>query len=80
MGLRLRRKKSPSSAPPSPTRLARMSDEDIYLMLETALMGAQQRLSEYRSSPRDMRGAILAWLQTELMAATAASDEMTHRW
>lgn len=79
MGLRLKKTKA-ALVPPEPSRLSRMSDEDIYLMLETALMGAQQRLTEYRGSPRDVRGALLAWLQSELMVAVAAATEMTHRW
>lgn len=80
MGLRLKRKEPMPTAPPSNERLARMSDDDLYLMLESALMNAQQRCSDYRSTPRDSRGAILAWLQTEVAIAAVAAGELTHRW
>lgn len=79
MGLRVKRK-APTPIPLTDAkRLTNLSDGDVFLLLETSLMNAQQRLSEYQVAPRDARGAALAWLHNELVGASVATLELRHR-
>lgn len=79
MGLIGRKNKAKPDEAPSPTRLAKMSNDDIYLLLETSLMSAQQQLTVYRTSPATDKAALLAWIVSNLETATLGCQEMSSR-
>jgi hypothetical protein len=78
MGL-LKRKRKEIPEPPSPTKFQRMPAEDVYLLIETSLMTAQQQLSEYRSTPLDMRASLLSWMTTNVATAELGCQELLVR-
>jgi len=78
MGL-LKRKKNTPPPLPEVTKLQRMPTEDVYLMLEASLMEAQHNLSQFRSTPEDQRGALLAWLQSSSETITLGCKELSQR-
>ena len=78
MGLIGRKKTKPEESP-SPTRLAKMSNDDIYVLLETSLMSAQQQLTVYRTSPASDKAALLNWIISNLETATLGCQEMSNR-
>lgn len=79
MGLISRKNKANNEEPPSPTRLAKMADEDLYLLLETSLMTAQQQLMVYRTSPASDKAALLNWIGSNLETASLGCQEMSSR-
>ena len=79
MGLLSRKKKETPNEPPTLTKLAKMPTEDIYLLMETSLMEAQQYLSKFRSSDEETRGAILAWVQTKVSTLNVGCQELSNR-
>jgi len=79
MGLISRKNKANNEEPPSPTKLAKMSNDDIYLILETSLMSAQQQLTVYRSSPASDKAALLNWISSNLETASLGCQEMSSR-
>jgi hypothetical protein len=79
MGILKRKVTDPT--PIEPTRFSKMSDEEVYMAFETALMETQYALSEYRKTSRDgdMRAGILKWLDTGLITARTACQELISR-
>lgn len=79
MGLRLKRSVSEVTETPAPSKLAGMHSDDLYLFLESTLMGAQQRLAQYRTAPAADKEALLTWLASELAHASLGVQEMRQR-
>ena len=73
------KRRTPSSAPPSPTRLRALPDGDLYLLVETSLMNAQQRLADYRQKGPGVRPAMLALLEAEVDTVVLGVQEMQSR-
>lgn len=79
MGLRLKRRKETPPEIPIPEKLAALSTDDVYLMIESALMEAQYRLSQYRTSSLADKIAHLEWMRTSLGAAQIGIEEFSRR-
>lgn len=54
-----------------------MHSDDIYLMLESCVMMAGNRISQYRTSPD--KEILLTWIASDLEAAALACGELTAR-
>lgn len=78
MGL-LKRKSAEEEKIVSPTRLQGMSNDDVYLFLETTLMNAQQQLSDYRRAMPEDKLALLKWLESSVLSAEVGVQEMLSR-
>jgi hypothetical protein len=78
MGL-LKRKSDEEEKVVSPTRLQVMSNDDVYLFLETTLMNAQQQLSDYRRAMPEDKLALLKWLESSVSSAEVGVQEMLSR-
>lgn len=79
MALISRKNKDKPEEAPSPTKLAKMPNDDIYLLLETSLMSAQQQLTTYRTSPASDKAALLKWIVSNLETAIIGCQEMSNR-
>lgn len=72
MGFRL--KKTKAAAPPEPPthqQLAALSADDLYILVESSLMDAQYRLTQYRTSSAEDKSAHLQWLRSNVRSADA---------
>jgi hypothetical protein len=79
MGLLGRKKSVTPPAPPEETKLAKMPTEDIYLLMETSLMEAQNYLSKFRGSDEETRGALIAWVQSGVAIMDIGCKELSRR-
>lgn len=76
------KKKITEPSPIEPTRFRKMSDDDVYTVLETGLMEAQYALSQYRKTSRegsDFRMSALEWLKADIATAELACQELISR-
>lgn len=69
----------PKPKPPGSARMANMSEGEVYLICEAALMSGMQNLSLYRSAPRAEQPALLNWLKADMSTAEAALAELLSR-
>lgn len=79
MGLLKRRSTDSPLSPPPPDRLARMSTDDVYLMVEAALMESQFLFSKVRSSAPEDKKAALAWVKSGLETALMGAHSLSER-
>lgn len=73
MGLRLRKKDPTPPEPPTSSVLEAFSPEDLYLLVESSLMNAQQRMTQYRTASREDKRAHLEWLRSDLLHASTGA-------
>jgi hypothetical protein len=73
----LKKKQHPARV--EPTKLYRMSDDDVYLLSETSLMSAQEYLSKFRTSQGTERLAALAWMESHVQTAELCCQELAGR-
>lgn len=69
----LKRKRVTSPASPAGPGLARlhtMGSDDLYLLVETSLMNAQQRLAEHRHGHADRLDMLVSELDTASLGVT----------
>jgi hypothetical protein len=72
----VRRKKQPPTE--EPTRLDRLSNDDLTLALETSLMAVVQHMDGFRREP-DRKEAHLAHMERHLTVAVQANQAMRRR-
>lgn len=75
----LRRKRPVEAAVPTRTRLEKLSGDDLYLLMESSLMDAQQRLAERRTAQPEARPALLDMLGTAIDSSYMCLQEMEIR-
>jgi hypothetical protein len=64
--------------PLEPTRLDRLTSEDLYLAMETALANSTHLADRYRSE-RDNRAQILALLETEALTTLQSCQALRRK-
>ena len=75
----IKRKRNTPPIGPTPTKLAKMTDGDLYLLAESQLMFTGQRLDAYRTASPEDKAALLAWVASELETVRIAVEEMAQR-
>jgi hypothetical protein len=60
-------------------RYDKLLEQDLTLMLETALMNAAHQMDNLRKAPRDDKGAHLSFLTTELNVALHATEALRRK-
>lgn len=73
MGLRLKKRAPAPPEPPLSSTLMAFSLEDLYLLVESSLMNAQQRMTQYRTAGREDKLAHLEWLRSDLLHASTGA-------
>ena len=72
-------KRRKTEVPPSPSKLDRLSPEDVYGVLETALSSATKRVDDYRRCDAQQKEAVLAFLSADLHTAALACASLQRR-